>query len=123
MTPIVKQDVLDFASELSTVTDAVWTKVLAHVNQINLTSDDSDEDRVLARIYLAAHIARVVKFANSEENNVSGPVTSESVGGIRRTYANITSATTQSALKTTPYGQLYLDLLMGTFCNGPQLGG
>jgi len=122
MTPIVKQDVLDFAAELSTVPDAAWTKILAHVNQINLTSDDTDEDRVLARIYLAAHIGKKIKPGSN--TSAAGPVTSESVGGVRRSYASvIATSTANSSLQTTPYGQLYLELLTGTFCNGPQLGG
>lgn len=120
MTPIVKQDVIDFDSTLSTVPDAVWTKALAVANEINLTSDDTDADRTLARIYLAAHWATLMKPGSN--SSAAGPVISESVGGIRRSYANTVSATTENSLRTTKYGRAYLELLAMTFCNGPHLG-
>lgn len=118
MTDIEKEDVTDFASELASstvVSDNAWEKILAFVNQVSLTTLDTDADRVLARIYLAAHIGKTTAAGSSA---AAGPVTSESVGGIRRSYGLVAS-TTSSALSTTRYGQLYLELLAMCLTNGP----
>lgn len=119
MIDIVQSDVTDFASELATGVSAnAWTNVLAYVNQFNMTADDTDEDRYLARVYLCAHILTVGKRASSA---ASGPLTSESVGGVRRSYGLIATATSASSLNSTRYGQLYSDILGASLTGGPML--
>ncbi len=116
MNPIVPQDVVNFASELSSVTDAVWFDILNYVNQVNLTSCDSDYDRRLARINLAAHIASYNKRAAS---GAAGPVTSESAGQVRRSYGLIATSTSSGAIGSTRYGQQYLDILSASLASLP----
>lgn len=115
MVDIEMEDVLDFAAELSTVSANAWERILAFVNQITLTTLDSDEDRALARIYLAAHLAKSTQGGSSL---AAGPITSESVGGVRRSYGFV-AASSSSALTTTRYGQMYLEILNSTMVGGP----
>ena len=121
---IVKQDVVDFATELAgtAVSDTAWVRILAHVNGIDLTGlGESEETTQLARIYLAAHMGKVSKGLTS---NAAGPVVSESVGGVRRTYANtIALATSAASLSTTGAGRAYLDIINSSMACGPHLAG
>lgn len=119
---ITKSDVLSFASILGTgnlaTTDQAWVDILNFVNQVNLTACDSDFDRRLARIYLAAHVAMTTRLASS---GAAGPVTSESAGGVRQSYGLIAQATTGTSLGTTRYGQMYMDILGMTLAGGPMV--
>lgn len=119
MAPIEKEDVTAFATDLGTVSEDAWEKILAYVNQVNLTECDSDEDRVMARIYLAAHFAKSLPAAGSS-TTAAGPVTSESVGAIRRSYAFVASST-GSALSKTNYGSMYLEIINASLAGGPLL--
>lgn len=121
MDDVTKADVTEFASELagSAVSDGAWVRILAYVNEHELQqTGETEGTAALARIYLAAHIAKVGALGVS---TAAGPVTSESAGGIRRAYANLSTATSLSSLKTTRYGQLYLDLLSSSLASGPFL--
>lgn len=118
---IEKEDVLDFAAELSTVEDNAWDRILPWVNELDMSGlGETDESTTLARIYLAAHIATFAKPGSS--STAAGPVTSESVGGVRRSYANtLVAATSTAGLSRTRYGQMYSDLLGMSLANGPLL--
>jgi hypothetical protein len=117
MVPIFKADVTAFAAELSVVTDPMWVDILNFVNQFDLTACDSDYDRRLARIFLAAHIASNDLKARS---GAAGPVTSESAGGVRRSYGFV-AYTQGSNLNSTRYGQAFSDILDMTGAAGPFL--
>lgn len=121
MIDIVKEDVTEVAAELATgVEDPAWDRILAFVNQFDLSEVDSDDDRALARIFLAAHLAKGVKLSSGgTASSTIGPVTSESVGGIRRSYAFIAQTASDSALNTTRYGQTFLEIIRMTGCVGP----
>lgn len=120
MEDIIQSNVTALAPELAgtVLSDQAWVDILAYVNQFNLTTTDSDIDRRLARIYLAAHIGSVNKRAASAS---SGPIVSESVGGVRRSYGQLSTATSASSLSSTRYGQLYSDLLGASGAGGPML--
>ena len=115
---VIKADVLAFAPELSTLTDQFWVDALDYVNQVDLTSVDTDIDRRLARIYLAAHIGSTTKRAGT---GAAGPVTSESAGGIRRSYGLLATSASGSGLSSTRYGQLYESILSMSLAHGPLL--
>lgn len=115
---IVKTDVLAIAPEFSTLADQAWVDILNYVNQINLTACDSDFDRRLARIFLAAHIGAIVKSGSAGE---AGPLTGESAGGVRRSYGLVASATSSGSITTTRYGQKYIEILEGTLVHGPMV--
>lgn len=119
MDDIEKEDVTDFAADLGNVTDNAWERILAFVNQVNLTAVDSDEDRAMARIYLAAHLAKM-SSATGAAASAAGPVTSESAGGIRRSYGFV-AQTSSSSLDLTRYGKQYLEILNHTMAHGPMV--
>jgi hypothetical protein len=97
----------------------MWVGILNYVNQINLTTWDTDPDRYLARVYLAAHIGSTTGQAGS---GAAGPVTSESAGGVRTSYGLIAMAASSPLyLATTRYGQMYLDIISMSQCAGPFL--
>lgn len=98
--------------------DLFWPDVLLSVNQVNLSCDDTDQDRRMARIYLAAHILTKSYDASS---GAAGPLTAESVGGIRRSYGLIASSSTSASLASTGYGQQYLDILASSLVGAPSV--
>lgn len=119
MAVIVKADVLAFAPELSTLTDAAWADVLAYVNTFDISHTGEDAQTVrMARIFFAAHMGTMDKRASSSS---AGPVTSESAGGVRRSYGLLASFSGANSLSSTRYGQLYADLLSMSLANGPML--
>lgn len=109
--------VVTLAPELSTVTEDAQDLILAHVNSDLDSSMFDGEDGPtyrLARIWLAAHLA--VNGATSSGAAV-GPITSESVGGMSRSYG--TFNTTDAAAATTTYGRLYLSLVQNSLARLP----
>lgn len=90
------------APELASVAAAQQTLILATVERIidgDVWGDFADDGRT----YLAAHLGTV-----SSSGSGAGPVTEESIGPFRRSYA---SPTDESGLGTTKYGVFYLQLL------------
>jgi hypothetical protein len=119
---ISKTDVTNFATELATVATPNadgWTDIITYVNTFDLTQtgEDLQTDR-MAKIFLAAHIATMARRGGS---NAAGPMTSESVGGVRRSYGMLQTTTTNLSLSTTRYGQLYLEVLGSSLAAGPMV--
>ena len=101
--------VLDFDAGLSTVPVAAQTAILAFVNAAHDVDAFDGEDGPhlhLARIYLAAHFGRTTGVAAA----ATGPVTSESAGGLSVSYGTFSTST--EALGTTGWGNAYLALIM-----------
>lgn len=121
MGDIIKGDVTGFASGLSAVSDPAWVQILSYVNQYQLTSCESDVDRRLARIYLAAHLATMQLRSNTQgATGASGPLISEAAGDVRNAYGFI-SLTNRGALGLTTWGLLYLEILEASCCDLPML--
>lgn len=117
MSIIVKADVTNFATELTStqINDGMWADVLAYVNQVNLSALDSAIDIRMARIFLAAHLGSVTRRSASGGYEAAGPVTSESVGGVRRAYATVASAGVgSSSLSESRYGRMFSQILGST---------
>ena len=108
-------DVTALAPELSTVDAGKQTLILDQVNNIEIHDDTwrSAAKANLARRYLAAHLASVT----SNGRGSVGPVQSESVGQVSRSYA-ISVAQGSSNLDTTSYGKEYRRLVRNQF-GGP----
>lgn len=116
MVDITQADVIDFAPELATVSESTWERILAYVNELDMTGvGETEATTMLARLYLAAHMATTTKRGSSAS---AGPVTSESVGGVRRSYANV-AATSASSLSSTRYGQMYSEVLNASLASCP----
>ena len=105
---IDRDDVLAIAGELD-ASGAAWARVLAFANSHELPCD-SDEDRDLARVYLAAHII------SATSRKSAGIVTSEQVGSVRRTYASIAGDVSAS-----PYGPTLALMLRASSAAGPHI--
>lgn len=111
--PITWQDVTALASELGEVPTAARTAILAHVNAAFNPRIFKPNTLRLIRINLAAHLATLVAPASAGDvggGAVAGPITSEEVGGIKRTYADTSSAIAASSTGTdydlTEYGSV-----------------
>lgn len=107
MAKIIWADVTALAPELTRVADAARVFILSHVNGPGMDPASFDgEDGFttrMARIYLAAHFgAGVGKGAAG----VSGPVNSESMGGLSRSYGSA-MPTPKDAWGSTAYGRQY----------------
>lgn len=115
--PITQADVQAFAPQLSALSVGAWADILAYVMTVDLTTPTLGEDNETARmaqILLAAHLGQLTKIANSA---AAGPLTGESAGGIRRSYAML--STNGTALSSTRYGQMYLDVILMSAAHGP----
>lgn len=119
MAAITWTDVMALAPELSSVSTDGRTYILAHVNTaLNLAEFDGEDGPKtrLARIYLAAHFG-AISLAGA--TGASGPVTSESAGGLSRSYGTTTSTSSGSGIERTGYGQLYLQLVRTSPARAP----
>lgn len=88
MAAITWAHVVDHYPALSTIDADAQTDILAHVNEaivVKLLGGESSPRLKLARVHLAAYFALLSKTAAS---GAAGPVVSESVGDVSRTYAN-----------------------------------
>lgn len=114
---IVWPDVLAIAPELSTLSTQAQDDILAHVNfalDPKVFGGVNHPKYRLARIYLAAHLGST---SRSGAQGASGPVTSESVGSISRSYGFSQASTT--GLSGTAYGRQYDELLMSSVARVP----
>lgn len=108
MAAIAWADVTAIASDLSTVGVAAQAMILAFVNEAIDTrlfpNGEEDARLKLARVYLAAHYA-VGPLGGSF--GAAGPVTAESAGTLSRSYASMSSSSTDPLLESTPWGRAY----------------
>ena len=116
MADIVWTDVVDFDASMAGVAAGAQTLILAYVNdealQPTIFGGEDSWKYKLARIYLAAHLGTMARL-----QGVSGPVSSESAGGLSTSYA---VAMTRSNLGITSYGRAYLATLPSV-AFGPQV--
>lgn len=117
MTPITQDDVLEFAPQLAGLKPTTWSDILATANEFDLASYSTDQDRRMARLFLAAHVGQMLKDART---GAAGPVTSSAVGDIRRSYGLVAMATSTAGLQMTRYGQMFSEMLIFSVA-GPQI--
>lgn len=97
-------DVVAIAPELASVVTATQNKILAFVDlQFNTTLWGDKLD--MGKTYLAAHLGTLSRRAGA-----GGPVVSESVGQVSRSYA-ASIASGAAMLESTSYGLEYKRLL------------
>lgn len=120
MADIVWADVTGFAPELTTVSAGAQTLILAYVNDEALDSSvfggESANMYKMARIYLAAHRGTLTL-----RGGTAGPVTSESAGGLSRSYGS--GMTSSTGLESTVYGQEFLALCNASLARSPVILG
>lgn len=122
MAAITWDNVLDYAAELSTVDADQQTDILAYVNDEALDPDMfGDEEGYtfkMVRIFLAAHMATVLKNGTAG-SGAAGPVIGESAGGLSRQYANLATLGADALLDTTTYGREYRRMVRRSLCRVP----
>jgi hypothetical protein len=105
-----KADVLLVAAELSTVTDAQWASIWADVElEVGVAGAGSQVRADRLAVQLAAHMA-TVRHVRSGGAASPGPLTSVSMGGVSKSYAQPAGGVRNSALESTKYGQEYVRL-------------
>lgn len=115
---ILKTDVLALAPQLSTLPDAAWVVILAFVNTFGFDGDPTLKK--LALSLFGAHLGTI--SGSTGASGATGPVISESAGGLKRTYAQATSTAATADLNRTTYGQQFLALLkFSPWSRGPIL--
>ena len=110
-TDIGTGDVLAIAPGLSKLDASTLLDVLAYVNELTDAGIGGGLDGPtlrLARLNLAAHLGTASLLA---KGGIAGPVTSESAGGLRRSYGFLNTAATRQALAGTIFGQQYLGII------------
>ena len=125
---VTPADLLAFAPELATtpvLSDQATFDILAYVNELSFvnsaplmtSSGVSPQVIRMARIYLACHLGLVTQRAQA---SVDGPLTGESVGGVRRSFGMWPVLASAGSLGETQYGRAYLALLgMSAGAHGP----
>ena len=127
---ITPADLLAFAPEIATtpvVSDQAIVDIILYVCEMTMqtpnsvlfcgTSGPTPQVVRMARLFLAAHMATIVQRGML---NIDGPLTSESVGGVRRSYGMWPVLAEQGALGETWYGREYLSILgMSASAHGP----
>jgi len=114
MAAITWPDVTAAAPELATTAAQTQTDVLAFVIvalNVALYDGETGPRTRLARIYLAAHLATLPRLG------AGGPLVSESVESLSRSYA---APMSKSKLATTSYGAAFL-ALSPPAARGPQV--
>jgi hypothetical protein len=103
-------EVVKLDAVLHCVLVPIQTAILADVEaQLNESRLGSYRYQLCCK-YLAAHLATV--FLSEDAQGPSGPLTSESVGSVSRSYASIGGATLDNAsLASTRHGLEYLRLI------------
>lgn len=106
MADITWADVEALAPELSTVPQARQDFILARVNGELSTAVWGSRINI-GRTYLAAHLAT---RSASGGTPTAGPVTSESVGSVSRSYGS-PAGTTAGGFESTAYGEEYARMI------------
>ena len=121
MAGIVWADVVALATELSTIDGAARVFILEYVNGPGMDPDSFDgEDGPttrLARIYLAAHMGAGI--GKGAAGAAGGPVTSESMGGLSRSYSVGSVAASADSTGSTAYGRMYEALVKNSLARLP----
>lgn len=112
-------DVVKVDASLHCISAAVQAAILADVEaQLSETNLSGKYD--LACKYLAAHMG-VLQLANDAQMP-SGPVTSESVGSVSRSYASVSGGKMSDAwLTSTKHGLAYLRTIRNSLARLPIL--
>lgn len=114
-------DVTAMASELSTVEAAARKLILDYVNgpALDPASFDGEDGYTtkLARVYLAAHMASPI--GKGAAGAAGGPVTSESMGGLSRSYSVGSVASSVDSTGSTDYGRRYEALVKNSLARLP----
>lgn len=108
--PITWPQVVTVDANLATVPENAQVWILAYANKALNPKMFTAEAYRMARLYLAAHFGTMSVPGAAGDVPVAGPVVSETVGGISRTYALVSDAS-DPTFSTTTHGQMYAFLV------------
>lgn len=111
-------DVTGYDARMANVSSGAQTIILGVVNvalNVGEFGGESSDTLKAARVFLAAHFG-TMNLAGVK--GVTGPVSSQSAGGLSRSYAAL--ATNQSMFGTTAAGQAFLALLRASPARAPR---
>jgi hypothetical protein len=121
MAAIVWADVITIATELSTVDGAARVFILTYVNgpAMDPACFDGEDGYTtrMARIYLAAHMGSSI--GKGAAGAAGGPVSSESMGGLSRSYGSASVASSVDSTGSTDYGRRYEALVKNSLARLP----
>ncbi len=107
--PITWPEVVALDASLATVPENAQVWILEHANTALNCRMFTPKAYKLVRLYLAAHFG-TLSIPGESGSAVAGPVISETVGGISRTYALVSDAAA-STFSSTTHGQMYAFLI------------
>lgn len=108
-----------FAPALPRLTEEAQQQILFYVNQWSSENALGSAPTLhMARVLLAAHFALSTSRATT---GAAGPVTSEAMGGLRRSYGLIALSAATANLGSTIYGQQVMLILSMSDAHGPIL--
>jgi len=110
-------DVVEYDQSLSEVSNGTQLVILGHVNNyldVSLFGGEDDDTVKLLRILLAAHIGTMALRGGS---GATGPISSESTGGISRSYA--VAMTSSGSLGSTTHGQTFTEIIRNSAARAP----
>ncbi len=119
--------VVAFAPELATVNPTVQELLLQYTHESVPEGEFCGADYTLAQIYLAAHLATLhVQTCDAASGGaVTGPVQSESVGGLSTSYKDgygMGSVLSREGYERTKYGAAFLEIARSSRCGSAGLG-
>lgn len=121
MADILWASVLALAPELTTVNDQARAFILSYVNGPGVDpacfDGEAGPTTRLARIYLAAHMGAGVD--KGAAGAAGGPVTSESAGGLSRSYSVGAVASSADQTGSTAYGRMFESLVKNSLARLP----
>ncbi len=121
MAAVVWADVISIATELSVIDGIARVYILDYVNGPGLDPASFDGEAGattrLARIYLAAHMGSSI--GKGAAGAAGGPVTSESMGGLSRSYSTGAVAASADSTGSTDYGRRYEALVNNSLARLP----
>lgn len=97
-----KTNVLSIAPELSSIDNDIWMLILADVAS-EVSSSIYGTKQEMAQRYLAAHYLTLISAANKQ---TSGPLSSERVGQVSMSYAQI-NYLNRNRYDETSYGRVF----------------
>lgn len=121
MAAIVWTDVTAIAVELTAVPVDAQTLFLSYVNtslNVDYFGGESHINTKLARIYLAAHLGKTQLQGG---DSIAGPVTSESAGGLSRSYALVSAVSGSGAVSGSSWADRYMELVNSSLARLPMV--
>lgn len=112
MIEVTAADVTQFAPEFSDLPSSQIDLIIEYARNW-VCEDKWGSKSKLGIVLMSAHLLKEAGFGPGDSSSASGPVTSERVGDLQRSYGQVSlqnSSVGDQLLATTKYGRLFLTL-------------